>query len=70
MASVAPGVGIVGSTTVTHGTAVAVAALPPLLPLWPLPRWLPFTIATPVVVVGWLDCGLVGSDFPADPLLS
>ena len=63
----APGVGFIGSTTVTLGTVVAVAALP--ISVAPVASPTLVTIATSVVV-RWLVCGLAGSDVRVDPSLS
>ena len=67
MASTAPGVGVVGSTTVALGTVVAVTALPSSVAPVATPTLV--TIATSAVVRGLIS-GLAGSDVPADPLLS
>ena len=66
MASTAPGVGFIGSTTVTLGMVVAVAALP--ISVAPVASPTLVTIATSVI--RWLICGLAGSDVRVDPWLS
>ena len=67
VASTAPRVGVVGSTTVALGAVVAVTALPSSVAPVVVPTLV--TIATSVVV-RWLIRGLAGSDVRVDPPLS